>query len=270
VNDYTRAAKKRIFDMLKGKKTQEEYNAEILYQASIPVNVRSFERKVEQTIKRRKIQDEITIKKITDSIYVEEMINYAKGILQEKQLEPDLILMTGFLNMKECIPPLQEKLQEFVTEKTKNNNKQEYGITIKTRDLACMEEQACRFALAKLGDKTQYKYILDTFIPTRYFDKKFLSYFRDDKITWKYIDVNYLPNETIQVLTEGAPMTVYCMDVILPFIKNSPVELHNPFWTSKTEAENYRWAEALHDWLMKNRDSVKFNYDAKEGWFWSY
>jgi hypothetical protein len=170
--------------------------------------------------------------------------------------------------MEECIPILQEKLQVYIIENKKSKNEQEYGVAIIERGLN--HEYACRFALAKLGDKTQYQYILDTFIPTHFFDKNFLSYFRDDRITWKYIDVTYSLEKSIQVLSGGyIPMTLYCMDVILPFIKGAPKEFPNPFWTSKTEAENNKWAEALHAWLMKNRENIEFDYNVKKGWFWS-
>jgi hypothetical protein len=198
------------------------------------------------------------------------MINYAKGILQEKQIEPDLILMIGFLNMQECVPTLQEKLQEFITKKTKNNKREEYGVSIITMYIDY--EQAYRFALAKLGDKAQRQYILDTFISTHYFDKKFLSYFRDDSITWKYIDINYSRDKTIQVLSDGGiPMSVYSMDAICPFIKDLPQELHNPNTQHHIRGmqKYYDWEKALHEWLTKNRDNIKFDYDVKEGWFWS-
>jgi hypothetical protein len=267
INDYTTAAKKRIFDMLKGKKTQEEYNAQILHRESIPVNVDGFKRDVERTIKTQKIQDESIIKKITDSIYVEKMINSAKKTLQEKQIEPDLILMIGFLNMQECVPALQEKLQELITKKTKNNKREEYGVSIITMYIDY--EQAYRFALAKLGDKMQYQYILDSFIPTRFFDKKFLSYFRDDSITWKYVDINYSKDETIQTLSDGGgiPMSLYSMDAICPFIKDLPKELE--FKLINTEEGDYKWAESLHEWLIKNKYAVKFNYNVKGGCLWA-
>jgi hypothetical protein len=267
-NDYTVTAKKRIFDILKGKKTKDEYNAWLLYRKSIPENFNSCKRIAEQIMRKRKIQDDTIIKKLTDSIYAENMTKDTKERVQSEQIKPDMILMTGFLNMKECFPTLKEKLEEYVIENAKRKNEREHGISIWTGELD--HEQSCRFALAKLGDKTQYQYILDTFIPDYYFDRKFLSYFRDDDITWKYIDINYSPDKTIQILSDGGiPMTLYCMDVILPFVKNAPKELHNPFWTSKTDEENYKWAESLYAWIMKNRENIEFDYNVKKGWFWS-
>jgi hypothetical protein len=268
-NNYTTASRKRIFDILKGEKTQEEYNAEILFQESIPVNVNSFKRAVEQTIKRQKIQDDSIIKKVTDSIYVEDMINYAKDILDEKQIESDLILMIGFLNMKECVPTLGEKLQEIIIKTTKNNRDEEYGVAIKTINID--HEQAYRFALAKLGDKTQRQYILDTFISTHYFDKKFLSYFRDDSITWKYIDDVYNSKAEFPNYSSYIPATIYAMDAVCPFIKDLPRELHNPHHQHHIQGmqKYYDWEKALHEWLMKNRDKVTFDYDGKKDWFWA-
>jgi hypothetical protein len=262
INDYTTRAKKRIFDMLKGNKTKEECNAWLLFEKSIPENFNRCKIIARQIVQRRKIQDDTLIKQITDSICVEYMINDVKRTLQEKQIKPNLILMTGFLGMKECVPTLQEKLQKTIA--TKKENKEKINILLTTN---CDNEQAYRFALAKLGDKTQYQYILDTFISTRYFDKKFLSYFRDDKITWKYIDAVYYSKENFYDGDIYIPAILYTMDAICPYIKDLPKELQ--FKRSGTKVGDCKWAETLHEWLIKNRDDVKFDYYGKKDGYWS-
>jgi hypothetical protein len=102
----------------------------------------------------------------------------------------------------------------------------------------------------------------------RSFYNTYFAYFRDDNITWRYIDVNYSSNKNVQIFGDGSiPSSLFTMDVIYPFIKDLPKELK--FKLSNTEREDYQWAEKLHEWLMKNRNSVKFNYDVNDGWFWS-
>jgi hypothetical protein len=151
--------------------------------------------------------------------------------------------------MKECIPTLQENLQKLIAEQKQNDY-----------------EQAYRFALAKLGDKTQYEYILDTFIPTRHFDSRFFSYFRDDRITWKYVDINYSSGKFYTIYSEGekVPASIITMDVICPFIKDLPKELENPVFQSGGDQRFYKWEKKLYEWLMKNRDTIKFNYDGEK------
>ena len=257
-NDYTERAKNRIFKILKDEKTQDEYNAWLLREKSIPENKRICESLAQWVINHKGIKNDTIIEWIKDSVCTEYISSEAKRMLAEEQIQPNLILMTGFLGMKECIPILQKNLQAEIAE-----NKY-YKDT----------EIAYRFALAKLGDKEQYRYLLDTFIYTHSVRslQKYLSYFRDDKITWKFIDVSYHSSERIYTSSEdheGIPSTIFTMDVICPYIKDLPKELNNPHGQPQGMKKYYDWEKRLYEWLMKNRDSIKFNYDINDGWFWS-
>jgi putative transposase len=59
--------------------------------------------------------------------------------------------------------------------------------------------------------------------------------------------------------------------IICPYIRDLPKELNNPYYIdTKAEMEDFhKWEKLLYEWLMKNRDSIKFNYDVNDGWFWS-
>jgi hypothetical protein len=127
-------------------------------------------------------------------------------------------------------------------------------------------EIAYRLALAKLGDKEQYQYTLDTIISTEYFTKNFLSYFRDDNITWRYVNANYSSSGSYYNGDFYVPMRLYTMDAICPFIEDMPKDLK---FKRKTKNEDYKNAETLYEWLIKNRDNIKFNYNVNDGWFWS-
>jgi hypothetical protein len=259
-NYYTEKSKKRIFEILKDEKTQKEYNAWLLREKSILENENICEILTQWIVNNRKIKNDTIIERVKDSVCTNYILSEAKRMLAEQQIEPKLVLVTGFLGMKECIPTLQNNLQKLIFAEY-----QPRGM-----------EKAYRFALAKLGDKTQYQYLLDTFISTHSVRdvENYLSYFRDDKITWRFIDVNYSSGEKIRPSSadnEGIPSTIYTMDIICPFIKDLPKELNNPYYLDKNVEmkDFYKWEKPLYEWLMKNRDKIKFDYDINDGWFWS-
>ena len=249
-NDYTKQAKKRIFNMLEGDKSQEEYAANLLFVKSIPEYMNSCERRARRVISKQQAPNDTIFEHIKDSFCNEYILNTAKTVLAEEQIQSDIILMAGFLGMKECIPTMQKNLQAEIAENKYHRN----------------TEIAYRLALAKLGDKEQYQYTLDTIISTEYFTKNFLSYFRDDNITWRYVNANYSSSGSYYNGDFYVPMRLYTMDAICPFIEDMPKDLK---FKRKTKNEDYKNAETLYEWLMKNRDSVKFNYDVNDGWFWS-
>jgi hypothetical protein len=162
--DYTPKACRRILEILNGNKTEKEYDIYLAYKKALPTSYDKMSwdyAKIE--MRKRKIQNDTILKEIRDSLLSDYIVYSAKESLELEQIQPDIILMAGFLGMKECIPTMQKNLQAEIAE---NNY---YKGT----------EIAYRLALAKLGDKEQYQYILDTIISTEYFTKNFLSYFRD-------------------------------------------------------------------------------------------
>ena len=64
---------------------------------------------------------------------------------------------------------------------------------------------------------------------------------------------------------------MFTVDVICPFIKDLPKELKNPYDIDKrAEMEDFnKWEKLLYEWIVKNRNSIKFNYNVNDGWFWS-
>ena len=242
-NNYTPKAKKRIVEILEGKKTQKEYDIWLQYYNSFPDEFNSTKKDAIRLMKRREIQNDEVLKQIYDSLRNEYAKEHSKRYFEALQIEPDLIKIIGFLDMKECVPILQKHLQEGLD----NNNIGE-------------PERSYRFALAKLGDAIQRQYVLDNHMDIEEFDGNLFAYFRDDEMMWKYIEVNYSSGKIIHNGSESSyPASYATMDNVYPFIKNLPEELVSPRFP--TMNGYYQWAKLLYEWLMGNKDKVEFDYN---------
>jgi len=246
---YTKKARQQIVEILEGKKTKEEFNAYLMHEKSLLMTYKNVWTEAAQIMKKQEIKNDTILRQIRDSIIIESANESAKLILESLQIEPELIKMIGLLNMKECIPILQQNL------------------------LLCPEEEyrtierAYRWALARLGDKEQRRYIMDNFMDYPYFNHSDFVYFRDDEMVWRYIDINYHSNEEISILSDvSISSSLKAMSDVYPFIKNLPKELEYPY--SNDMNDNYKWAKKLYEWLMANKDKIKFDYEGEKDFPW--
>jgi len=246
---YNKKTRQRIVEILEGKKTEEEFNAYSMYDKSMLITYKSVWTEAAQIMKKQEIKNDTILRQIRDSIIIESSNKSAKLILESLQVEPELIKMVGLLDMKECIPILQQNLQSCPEE--------EY----RTR------ERAYRWTLARLDDKEQRQYIMDNFMNYPYFNTSDFVYFRDNEMVWRYIDVNYSFDRSVQIDSEGTiPAALMTMSDVYPFIKNLPKELKYSY--SSDMNDHYKWAKELYEWLMANKSKVKFDYEGKKDFPW--
>ncbi|MDR0604726.1 MAG: hypothetical protein LBG80_10525 [Bacteroidales bacterium] len=251
--DYTNKAKKRIREILEGKKTKEEYVLHFLRNRTIYNKPQIGWDEAARIMKTREMRNTTVLKQLRDSILETYVVRDSKREFEAARIKPNLIKMIGLLEMTECIPVLKQKLAECV----------------KTGDCLYGEEKACRYALARLGDEEQRQYILETMNIHNFARQDFL-YFKDDEIIWRYIDVGYLPGEKISVLSDvDLDATLLSMNDVYPFIKNVPPELICPTESYNIEVGG-RWAKLFYEWLMENRDHIEFNFEGEKKWFWPH
>ena len=236
--------------MLKGQKTQKEYNMCLRYKELAESSYTSwYLKEAARIMKSREIQNIEVLKQIRDSLLTDVIYRLAKESFESLQISNEMIKMIGFLDMKECVPTLKQQLSGCIG----NERRREREI-------------AYRHALARLGDKEQRQYLLDNLMEE--FDRRDFSYFREDEIMWKYIEVNYSFDKYFWPTGDSScPIALLIMSDIYPYITDVPEGLKFPD-LSRDMNEHYQWAKSLHDWLMANKEKVKFNYDGEKKWFW--
>jgi hypothetical protein len=258
--DYTVKAKKRIREILEGKKTKEEYISYFTYNRTYYNDPKIGWDEAAIIMKTREVKDATVLKQLRDSIVETYVVRDAKREFAAAQIKPNLIKMIGLLEMKECIPTLKQKLAEYI------NNGSYYSD----------EEEACRYALAQLGDEEQRQYILDSLMVHSYFDQNgyvqtnFISaadfsYFQDDEFIWKYIDVNYGSGKMVSGRFSGKiPMDYRIMSEVYPYIKNVPEELKYPDMSHDEREIEQIWPQKLYKWLMENKNCIEFDYEGEK------
>jgi uncharacterized protein YlaN (UPF0358 family) len=257
--NYTVKSKQRIFELLKDGKNEKEFELWLKYRQSRITDDRiekgsTYWKIAESLMKKLEIQNDTVCMQIRDSIITESVYNAAKQDFDELKIFNYLILMAGFLDMKECIPVLQSQLPE----------------AIEKDDMWQSRERAIRYALARLGDKEQQNYVIENMMGyEQYFDTDYFSYFRDDEMMWKFIDVNYHSNQMIMIYSEGDGISsaLKTMSDVYPYVKNISKKLAYPY-TSKDINDDYKWAKEFYEWLMANKNKIKFDYDGEKKGFW--
>jgi hypothetical protein len=199
-----------------------------------------------RNMEQRSVKNDTVLQLIRDSLMNNEINESAKKEFESLQIDNELIRMTGLLDMKECIPVLKQKLSHCIES-----------------DCLYGQENAYRYALARLGDEEQRRYVLDILMGIELFDRRDFAYFRDDEMIWKYIEVNYFSNIVINRISAN----LLTMNNVYPYIKNLPEELAFPYKTNDMN-EDYKWAKLLYEWLMSHKATVEFDYDGEKSWFW--
>jgi hypothetical protein len=226
------------------------------FEKSIPENISTSEHFAKLLMKEREMQNDTIFQQVRDSIYSKYVNDEARENLESLQIEPDLIRVIGLLEMKECIPVLKKNLQECIQNECSGEWRKAY-----------------RYALARLGDKEQRQYILDNLMGADYFDddhfdRRSFAYFRDDEMIWRYIEANYFSDKQIGILSDVyIPASLKTMYDVYPYIKNLPQRLAHSVQINSNEEEN-QWAKSLYEWLMVNKDTVEFDYEAEEVFPW--
>jgi hypothetical protein len=124
------------------------------------------------------------------------------------------------------------------------------------------------YALARMGDKEQRKYVLDSLMKIGQFIGEDFAYFKDDEMVWKYIETNYFSKERYPILSDfDIHASLKTMSDVYPYIKSVPKELEYSD-SFKTMEEEYRWAKNLYEWLMANKRKVKFDYEGEKEFSW--
>jgi hypothetical protein len=255
--NYTVKSKQRILEILKGEKTEKEFELWLKYRQSLMTGANiekgsTYWRIAERLMKKREIQNDNVCRQIMDSIITEDVYNAAKREFAKLKISNYLILMTGFLDMKECIPVLQSQLQ----------------TAIENDDMWKRRERAIRFALARLGDKEQRNYVMENMMSYDYFHRDYFSYFRDDEVMWKCIDVNYNSKETISIFGDfSIPASLKVMCDVSAYVKNIPEELDFPSKRNDMN-DHYKWAKDFYEWLTANKSKIKFDYDGEKKGYW--
>ncbi|MDR1527835.1 MAG: hypothetical protein LBS46_09260 [Dysgonamonadaceae bacterium] len=250
---YTKKAKKRIIEILENKKTKAEYNAYLLCSKSELINPKYLWTEAAQLMKQREDRNERILKQIRDSLLTEHAHQYAQSFFESSQIDPELIKVIGLLDMKECIPVLKQNLQSCIQDDRKED-----------------ETKAYRYALAKLGDTEQRQYILDNLIDIWEFTRRNFAYFQDDAMIWKYIEVNYPSDKKVSINSVySMPASFMTINDVYPYIRNIPKDLEHS--TDERDDEIwFAWAKSLYEWLMANKDKIKFDYDGEKEWFWGH
>jgi hypothetical protein len=249
---YTPKARKRMVEILENKKTGEEYEIFLKYYKSLPHTYKTASWEyAARLMKKRGIRDTSVLKHLRDSLLNDDLVKGAKQNFEEKRASPELIQMTGYLEMEECIPALKQQLAYCTENECPDGN------------------WAYRYALACMGDIEQRQYIWNNLILIEKFSPFDFAYFRDDGLIWHFISVNYGSGKRISVMSDtylGADLLT--MDEVYPYIKNVPPELEFSLWRGEGMPKHYAWAKSLHEWLMANKEKVEFDYDGRKKWFW--
>jgi hypothetical protein len=248
IKSFTPRAKKRIIEILEGKKTKEEYEIFEKFYRILPLSyVNASWRDAARLMKDRPIRNDTILRQIRDSILNDYIIKDAKQDFEELQIRPSLIRMIGFLGMKECIPVLKQQLAYCIEKQ-------------------CYKELSYRYALARLGDNEQRQYLWNVAIDIETFWAGDFAYFRDDGLIWHYIDVNYSSGKSVYIFSDSKrPANIMTMNDIYPYIKNLPKELEY----SRTDISgDHKWAKSVYEWLMANRDKIEFDYEGEKKWPW--
>ena len=243
---------------MENKKTEEEYKAWLNFEKSIHGNRSTSDYFAKQFIKGREIQNDTIFQQIRDSVYSKHVENGVKKDLESLQIEPALIRMIGLLDMKECIPALKQGLDtSFLKLQDRENNEHYWRPRV----------ASYRYALARLGDKEQRQYIVDSFVEE--FNHRDFSYFKDDEMIWKYTEVNYHSGKRFFPFShgEGIPAELKTMSDIYPYVKNVPEELEYPDLKGGMEGD-IQWAQLLYEWLTANKDTVEFDYEGEKRFPW--
>ena len=258
--NYTDKSKKRIIEILENNKMQKEFDLWLKYNKNIFTPSYMNLDYAKQIMKKREIQNDTILLQIQDSLLTDRVYTETKTSFELLQIQnPKLILIVGFLDMKECVPIMQKNLQAFIEAKQDDYYWMEYNY-----------QRAYRFALAKLGDTIQRKYVLDNYMGIRNFDRNLFAYFRDDEMMWKFIEVNYHSPKTIPTDGNGGIQSyLRTMNDVYPFVENVSEYLVFPYMSNDMN-EHYKWAKLFYEWLMENKQNIKFNYDGdkSEKWFW--
>jgi hypothetical protein len=252
--DNTKKAKKRIIEILENKKTEEEFELYLKYEKSLPLAYVSMSwEDAARIMKKREQQDSTIFKQIRDSLLNDYIYRNVKEEFESAQIEPELIKMIGLLDMKECIPILKQKLAHCIE-----------------KDCLYGQEKAYRYALARLGDVEQRQYILDNLMDIGVFDRRDFSYFQDDEMIWKYIEVNRHSKTLVYTDSEsqGVSASFMSIEYIYPYIKNLPKDKDLEYPDSRYMDAYFQWAQLFYEWLMKNKESVVFDYDGEKAFHW--
>jgi len=244
IANYSPKAKKEILRILKGEKPKQTFDLWLKYNQSIPWIYKTLDSwgEAEQIMKKREIQNDDVLKQVRDSLLIEYLNHKAKKEFESLKIDDNLIRVIGLLDMKECIPYLQQELSAIKNDKCR--------------------ERSFRFALARLGDKEQKAYILANFMNYPYFVRDDFAYFRDDDMMWKFIEVNYHSEKMVKVLSEHdwkIPSKLRTILDVYHFLKDVPKELEMQKETENMN-ECYIWAKSLYEWLIANKDVVEFDY----------
>jgi hypothetical protein len=250
---FTENAKHRILEILGNKKTNEEYMVWLKYIKSWNDTLDCKDAEFFMKEKGIKYDSGLLIK-IRDSLLNDYVIRHTNYRFESLQIGSEIVLLIGRLNMTECIPILRQNIEKCIQNKCNDDY------------IVCY-----RYALARLGDKEQRQYILDSLMEIGSFGKYDFAYFRDDAMIWRYIEVNYHSNKQIHLFSEGEgiPASLKTMSDIFPYIKDVPHTLEYPH-ASRDMEDDYKWAKSLYEWLMANKNRVKFDYegDKSEQWPW--
>ena len=253
---YSKKARNLLAEIVENKKTEKEYDAWLNFEKSLPSNISISEKLAKELMKKWESQNDTVIKQLRDSIYLKRIYDGVEKNLESLQIEPDMIRMIGLLDMNECIPVLKQNLQLCIQNK-------------------CHEKQiqAYRYALARLGDKEQFQYIIDHLMNNDYsggqvhFHGKDFSYFKNDEMIWKYLEFNFNSGKRIFDGTMFVPAKLQTMGNVYLYIKNLPKELEYPNFKDGMEGE-LKWAQSLYEWLIANKDTVEFDYEGEKRIMW--
>ena len=243
--NYSSKAKKEILKILKGEKPKQTFDLWLKYNQSFTLKYDIADKEdTTQIMVEKGVQNDERIRQIKDSLYMVSTNRMAKEDFESLKISNNLVRMTGLLDMKECIPYLQQELSAITDE-----------------DECRCRERSFRFALARLGDKEQKAHIMENYMNYPYFERDDFAYFRDDDMMWKFIEANYHSNKMVKITSDfdlKIPSRLKAILDVYHFLKDVPKELEMPL--SEGINDHYQWAKSLYEWLVANKDNVKFDY----------
>jgi len=253
--DYSENSKKRLYDILEKRWTQEDINAwKIINEHSLKKDFTNYYRsKSIKIMKATNRMGEDIEKTILDSL-LQDSIDKKIKININTPVSKNCILMIGSLNDRRFVPLLEKMIEEYKEDKD--------SIKIK---------EACTYALAKLGvqkylDQVYYVY---PYINYKYLGTKeaFLKQF-DKDFVWNQITSIY----PYQPQIPSALVALYHAVYLAGYLKNIPPEIEMKFWNSlnnfiypqsyknynpekdEKNKENIQKATEVYNWIKNNPD----------------
>jgi hypothetical protein len=258
--DYTPKAKKRIKEIIQGVVNKgEEGSLRLLFSNSPTEDY--LEREAKKIMRRTELQGEEIFKHLKDSIKKTDTENKINRRLANLTARDGLVIYIGRYNMKEFIPDLRANLSRIPEKHT-------FYI---------------RRSLAWMGEEDQVDYIVMNFANKIGLDD--MEHIKSPKLFWKFLETHYRKDIFTSEITGPDPVKIPVstptIEELIKYVTNLPKRkefmydeekliqyLQKEKGTRDFDDDMLRYtyqvrterADKIYEWLMQNKDNVKFNF----------